>query len=287
MTLVKRDLDMSDARNKNEDAPTPPDAPALGGSDPEPGDAREPGDLLAALDQFRRTERLIVAERVGAYLGHELGTPLNVVEARAMMVASGDMTEAELAKNARIIAEQAGRMAKMIREALTFLRRHPFKSEPVDLLAIAKDALALSAPFAEERGVRLRLDPESEAAEVIGSREKLLQAAMDLVSNGVQATAVGGTVTVAARIKRRPPFDEPKGDDVEFATLEVRDEGPGVPEASREDIWKSFFTTKSSGLGLGLAIAQVIVRDHRGRIDVTSDVGRGSSFTVYLPRGAS
>lgn len=240
-----------------------------------------------ALDRFRRTERLMTAERLGAYLGHELGTPLNVVEARAMMIASGDLAGADLTKNARIIAEQAGRMAKIIREALTFLRRHPFGSGLVDLLAIAKEAIELSTPLSEECGVRLRLDPESEAAEAVGTRERLLQVAMELLSNGVQATAVGGTVTIAVRIKRRPSFDDPTGDDVEFATLEVRDEGPGIPEASREDIWKFFFTTKNRGLGLGLAIASVIVRDHRGKIDVTSDVGRGSSFTVYLPRGAS
>ena len=251
---------------------------------------------LAELDHLRHTERAIAVERLAAYVAHELGTPLNVIEARAQMLGAGDATSAEVQKHAKSIADQASRMTKMLTEVLALTRPSPSMKARVDLLSIAKRALASGSVSGERAGVRVSLDPSSTAAVTLGFEDRLLQVAMNLVVNGVEATPRGGTVTLATRLtRRRPLYEFSEGALAEFATLEVRDEGPGISQESLpllskpEAIWKAFFLTKpesrGSGKGMGLSIAQSIVRDHGGWIEVESGVGQGSCFTVYLPRG--
>jgi two-component system NtrC family sensor kinase len=243
---------------------------------------------IAAMDRLRHADRLATLNKLASHIAHELGTPLNVIEAYATMMASGEITGAAVAKNARIIAEQAGRMTKIIKDIVTFARRHPSEALPVDLLALTRTAVALSDVAGRARKVTLELDGSSQSVEVTGDSGKLLQVIMNLILNGVQAAPEGGTVRVATGVKSHPPADDPEGPPVEHAAIEVSDQGSGIPKESLGKVFKPFFTTKKAdeGAGLGLAVAQQIAKDHGGLIEVQSEVGKGSCFTVYLPRGA-
>jgi signal transduction histidine kinase len=136
--------------------------------------------------------------------------------------------------------------------------------------------------------VKVALDPASEPVHVQGDPGKLLQVMLNIILNGVQATAEGGTVHLATRPAQRSSVFDPKGPPVDHASIEIRDAGSGIPKELFERIFKPFFTTRAAGegAGLGLAIANGIVKDYGGWIDVESEVGKGSRFTVYLPRGA-
>lgn len=248
----------------------------------------EAQEYITALARLRHADRLATLNKLASHIAHELGTPLNVIEARALMMASGEVTGAAVANNARIIAEQAARMTKIIRDIVTFARRQSSTSTPVDLLSLVKTALGLSAIAGQSRKVALALDGSSQSVEVTGDSSKLLQVIMNLILNGVQAAPEGGTVRVATGVRNRPPADYPEGPPVEYAAIEVRDQGAGIPKESLDKVFKPFFTTKKAdeGAGLGLAVAQQIAKDHGGLIEVESEVGKGSCFTVYLPRGA-
>jgi signal transduction histidine kinase len=133
--------------------------------------------------------------------------------------------------------------------------------------------LALTAQEARKGGVSIdkKLDP------AIGKRSldegMLKQAFLNMVLNAIQAMPGGGVLTVESRLR---------SDAVE---VKIADTGVGISEENRRKLFSPFFTTKKNGTGLGLAITYRIIENHRGRIDVASEPGKGATFTVKLPIG--
>jgi signal transduction histidine kinase len=107
-------------------------------------------------------------------------------------------------------------------------------------------------------------------------REQIKQVFLNILLNGIEATSENGKIMVQTR-----SFLKPGGDT--YIQVEFTDTGCGIPEDYLEDIFNPFFTTKSSGSGLGLSISNQIIQDHRGYIDVESQLGKGSSFFINLP----
>ncbi|AUX42344.1 histidine kinase [Sorangium cellulosum] len=246
--------------------------------------ARETAARIAALEQLRHADRLTTVGQLASGIAHELGTPLNVVGGRAKMIARGLPPE-EAAESARIIAEQADRITRIIRQLLDFARRRIAQKAPADLAQIARHTLVLLEPLARKRGVALRLDEASDAparAEVDAGQ--MQQVLTNLVINGIHAMKRGGELTVRVeRARARPPADH-GGPEGEHLAVRVIDQGEGIAPADVPRIFEPFFTTKDvgEGTGLGLSVSYGIVREHGGWIDVQSEPDRGSTFTVYL-----
>jgi len=250
--------------------------------------ARETAARIAALEQLRHADRLNTVGKLASGIAHELGTPLNVVGGRAKMIARG-MPHEEVVENARIIAEQVDRMAKIIRQLLDFARRRGVQKAPADLTQIARQTLLFLEPLARKRGVTLRLDDEaglsSARAEVDAGQ--LQQVLTNLVMNGIQAMKKGGELTVRVdRVLARPPVDH-GGPEGEHLAIRVIDRGEGISPENMPRLFEPFFTTKDigEGTGLGLSVSYGIVREHGGWIDVESELDKGSTFTVYLAPG--
>ena len=248
--------------------------------------AAEAAGKLAATEQLRHADRLATAGRLASGLAHELGTPLNVVNARAKMIVSGEAQGAEVLENSRIIALQVEKMTRLIRQLLGVVRhRTPEKAE-VEIQAIAKQTLEVLRPLAERQRVALVLAP-GEQHWIRADGALVDQALTNLVVNAVQATPAGQSVTVAiARERLRPPAD-PGGKEAPYVRLSVRDEGPGMSEEVQHHLFEPFFTTKGvgEGTGLGLSVSSGIIREHGGWIAAESQLGRGSCFSIYLPDG--
>ena len=119
---------------------------------------------------------------------------------------------------------------------------------------------------------------------------QIQQALANLILNGIQAMTDGGAVevVVAAPAFARPPADHDLADG-RYLRIDVRDQGPGIPDENRTYLFEPFFTTKEvgEGTGLGLALAYGIVREHGGWISVESSPGAGSVFTIHLPAGSA
>ncbi len=237
----------------------------------------------SALDQLRHAERLNTVGKLASGLAHELGTPLNVVAGRAHLIAAGRLDAEGVKRSARIIAEQSGRMAVLVRQLLTFARRGGVETAPVELDALAREATELLEPIAKPKHVELRLAGEPVVARA--NRAELMQVLTNLVANAVDAMPRGGAVTLTARTESAH-LPEVAGAGVrQWAVIEVADEGSGIAAAVLPRIFDPFFTTKDigEGTGLGLAIVFGIVRDHGGAIRVESRIGQGTTFRVYLP----
>jgi signal transduction histidine kinase len=240
---------------------------------------------IAALEQLRHEDRLKTLGKLASGIAHELGTPLNVISGYAGMIAEGSLSPEESAESAQTIKAQGERIANTVRRILDFARQRPGQRMPVDLRQLVRQTLDLVVPLAQRQNVTLVLADGDSPAVVRADVEQIRQVVLNLTTNAVQAMPRGGKVEVAVGPARgRPPAGraDPAGQHV---CLSVRDEGEGISPENLSRIFEPFFTTKGpgQGTGLGLPIAEGIVREHGGWIAVESTPGQGSCFCVCLP----
>jgi signal transduction histidine kinase len=241
-----------------------------------------------ALAQLRHADRLATVGRLAAGLAHELGTPLNVVQARARQMTGGSWTPEEIADKSRIIVEQVDRMARLIRQLLDFARKRELKPARVDLDTLVRSAMGLLEPIARKHAVRIEVSSGEAPLTGVVDPEQMTQVFLNLAMNAVHASPPGSAVEIAlGRHRATPPADDGRPEQP-CLRCEVRDRGTGIAEDALPRIFEPFFTTKDvgEGTGLGLSVAYGIVKDHDGWIDVASRPGEGSVFTVWLPEGA-
>jgi two-component system, NtrC family, sensor kinase len=243
----------------------------------------------AATAQLRHADRLTTVGKLASGLAHELGTPLNVVQGRARLIADGEVEGGDVSTSARIVLEQAERMTALIRQLLDFARPRPAHKAPLDVTRLAARVCELVGTIARKAGVTLEAPPADASLVVDADDIQLHQALTNLVINAIHAMPEGGIVRIVPRLVELapPPYVERAGHG--WLAIEIHDTGQGIDAATRERIFEPFFTTKDvgEGTGLGLSVTWGIVREHGGWIDVQSAPGEGSTFTVYLPRGPS
>ena len=251
--------------------------------------ARETEARIAAIEQLRHVDRLRTVGQLASGVAHELGTPLQVVSGHAGMLRAGDLTRDEAASSAEVIAEQAQRMTAIIRQLLDFSRRTGPALGDGDVAALAASTLEMLTPFADKRGVTLRLERSEAHAVAAIDQNQMQQAITNLVVNAVQASAPAGEVVIEVGRARRAPPSGIEGRAGDYVVVVVRDRGGGIAAEHVPHVFEPFFTTKDvgDGTGLGLAVAWGIVREHGGWIEVASDASEGTRFTIVLPPAPS
>lgn len=248
---------------------------------------KETASRIAAVDQLRHADRLTTVGKLASGLAHELGTPLNVIEARADMIASGETSAAESMDYARVIRDASERMTRLIRQLLDFARPRMATPASHPVFGLVSRTVEMLAPLAARKQVRLVAREETPGICAFVDPDQLQQVVTNLVVNAIQAMEHRGRVEVSvARERAQPPADH-GGQEAEFVCIEVRDEGAGIQDEHLSHIFEPFFTTKDvgSGTGLGLAVVYGLVRDHGGWIEVRTELGKGTLFRVFLRKG--
>ncbi|WP_375770605.1 HAMP domain-containing histidine kinase [Archangium gephyra] len=243
---------------------------------------------LATLEHLRHADRLGTVGKLASGVAHELGTPLNVVLGRAKMIASGEAEGDETRECALIITQQVQHMTGIIRQLLDFARRRTPQRAPEDLTELVARTLRLLHPMATRRGIILASEAEGPLRlDVDGGQ--LQQALTNLVVNGIHAMKRPGTLRVKLGRARALPPAELGGPEAEWVRLDVLDEGEGISPETLPRVFEPFFTTKDvgEGTGLGLSVSYGLIRDHGGWISVSSEPGRGSCFSIFLPPEAA
>jgi two-component system NtrC family sensor kinase len=238
---------------------------------------------LDAVEQLRRADRLMTVGRMAAAIAHELGTPLNVISLRAQMLVDGEVDPPEVPTQARSIGEHAEQMARIIQQLLHFARPQQAERQTVDVQAVVRQTVALLEPMAARQQARLTLDAWIEPLVAAVDPGQIQQVLTNLVVNGLQAMTTPGAVRLCVRPSVRVPPGRPGSEPVAFVSIEVADEGTGIRRDDLGRIFEPFYSTKSTGAGLGLSVIEGIVRDHGGYIDVATAAGYGCTFTVHLP----
>jgi signal transduction histidine kinase len=231
----------------------------------------------AALEHLRHADRLATVGRVASGLAHELGTPLNVIEARASLIVDDPLAEGRVKDSAHVIIGQTEQVTRLVKQLLVFAR--PRKLAPD---ALGHSIAELIRPLAARKPVTLD-ESGLAAAKTLGDPVLLQQAVTNLVVNALHACGPGGRVSLTSgRVEASPPGAKEARP---WAFLAVVDDGPGISSELQRSIFEPFFSTRAAGegTGLGLPIATRIVEEHGGFIGLDSAPGRGSTFTVHLP----
>lgn len=240
---------------------------------------------IATLEQLRHAERLAMVGRLASGIAHELGTPLSVVSGRAKIIATESLERDEITSFSKTIMDQANRMTEIIRQLLDFARRRSFQRTPVDVAQLVTQVVDLLAVTARKTGVFLQVENAGDLPPINLDRSQIQQMLVNLVMNGIQAMPKGGKLVIALELHnvKNPRIEDSTTRD--HICIRVTDNGEGIPRENIKLIFDPFFTTKDvgKGTGLGLSISYGIVEEHGGWIDVQSELGRGTSFSVFLP----
>jgi two-component system OmpR family sensor kinase len=218
--------------------------------------------------------------RFTADASHELRTPLAVILSQVELALSRPREAPAYRESLEACSRAARRMKSLVEDLLTLARadsgKLELRVEPIDLARIAEAGAGLLEPLAEKRRVRIRL--ETKPTPLKGDPERLAQVFTNLLSNAIQYNREGGEVIVSVR------------DEDGSAIIVVEDTGSGIPESELPFVFDRFYrvdaarSRESGGIGLGLAICRSIVEAHGGTIKVSSNVDRGSTFTLAIRR---
>jgi two-component system, sporulation sensor kinase E len=226
-----------------------------------------------------QAERLAMIGTMTAKVAHEIRNPLGSIKLNLDLVRKEidrlSATSQHAPKESRELIDalraEAGRIQRVIEEYLQFARLPKPKPQPVVLNELLDRKLGFLQASFDEAKVRLRREFDPHTPDVLADEEQLWQAVLNLIRNALDAMPGGGTLTVRTHAESR------------YAELQIADTGEGMTAEQVRQLFVPFFSTKSNGTGLGLAMAQQIVAEHGGRIECTSVVGEGTTFTLRLP----
>ena len=232
------------------------------------------GKLEAATKRAEEAERLAALGRLAAALAHEIRNPLGSIRGSIELMRTGAELNDEDKKLCQIIEREAARLNDLVTDMVDLSRpRAPTHSE-VDLAAIARGVVELAQRSSRGGDVGIAYDGPDELI-VVADAAQMRQVLWNLVRNAMQASEKGAEVVV-----RLKPEDDGS------VLMSVSDEGQGIPESKRAHIFDAFFTTRSHGVGIGLAVVKKVSDAHGFVIDIDSAVGRGTVFSLRIPKAS-
>jgi signal transduction histidine kinase len=228
-------------------------------------------ELHDAQDQLIRAERLAAVGELSGAVAHAMRNPLAAIKMAADF-GGMEFERHPAGENFRDISSEAGRLEKRIRDLLDFSRPFEPRPERTDLFALVARAVEISRSKAAQKGVEIALAGQPGVEWVSVDPALFEQVIVELVANAIDAAPEHTHVDVAT------------GRDGRHALVSVSDSGAGIPVEKRPRIFDLFFTTKKTGTGFGLATVRKVVDRHGGSIQLDTEEGGGTTFTVRVPR---
>jgi signal transduction histidine kinase len=237
-------------------------------------------------DRLRRADRLAALGTMAAGIAHDIRNPLTsiLIFSQLMSLHHDDPDVRE--KFNRVVPRELERVQAVIEDMMELARPVTIHRDPVNLNEVFAQVLELFENQMATQKVKLAQEYDPELPFCMADRKRLHRCLSNLVSNAIQAMPAGGDLTVRTGMvsamvfpNSGPPEPQPEP----ALRVMVSDTGQGIPADRLPRIFDPFYTTKEKGMGLGMAITHRIVEDHQGTIDVKSEVGLGTTFTVHFP----
>ncbi len=231
-------------------------------------------ELREAQEQLIRSEKLAAIGQLAGGVGHELRNPLGAIK-NAVYYIKGKVAKDGLGqKEPRVMEfldimdDEINASNKIINDLLGFSRVGKPSVSPTRIEKVIEDALSHTAI---PENIELTKKVDTGLPEVKMDPDQIQQVLVNIITNAVEAMPEGGKLTIAAREKDK------------FLEVKIADTGCGIPQETVDKIFDPLFTTKAKGIGLGLAVCKAIIDRHQGNIEVMTQMGKGTTFTIKLP----
>ena len=226
--------------------------------------------------ELELSRRMAAIGRLTAGVGHEVKNPINAIVVHLELLKNKLGTDhAPAARHLEVIDAEIRRLDRVVQTLVDFSRPVELQLHEQDMRTVIGDVLALAREELTTRNVSLESEIPADPMIVNVDADLLKQAAINVIQNGAQAMPNGGTLRVRLAEERKT------------AVLRIADEGVGIAPEIRDKIFDLYFTTKSGGSGIGLAMTYRILQLHHGSVEVQSKVGRGTEFSLRVPLAAT
>lgn len=217
--------------------------------------------------------RLASISRLTGGVAHEIKNPLNAIALRLdFLRAKLGAPEEELVQDIDVLSREIARLDRVVKTFLDFSRPVEVNFEEMDLAAIVREAAELMGPSARQVNIAMEVVAPDQPVVMRGDADLIKQALLNLITNAIEAMKNGGTIRLTTA-----------RDQDGHISLEVADNGPGIPAAQRDRVFQLYFTTKGKGSGIGLALTYRAVQLHNGTIAFSTEEGRGTAFLLRFP----
>jgi len=229
--------------------------------------------------QLKEAEKKAVVGRLASAIAHEIRNPLNYINLtldylRAKFSPEDETRKADFEKLTIQLKAEVARINQQITDFLHYSRPPKLNLRPLEIEKIVKDSIRVAEAEAEDLPIQINFFLADKTLKVMGDEQALRSVFNNLFINAIQAmTEKGGTLTINVT----PDTDG-------FVKIEVVDTGVGISPENLPKIFEPYFSTKETGTGLGLAIVERLVDEHKGKIAVESELGKGTKFTLRLPK---
>src|SRR5580765_7309853 len=223
-------------------------------------------------DEIELSRHLSAIGRLTSGVAHEVKNPINAIVVH-LEVLRQKMKEIDpdTRRHVDVISSEIQRLDRVVQTLVDFTRPVELRLNDMDLRKLVEDVVSLASPAAEKHQVVIEREASPDALPVRIDADLVKQALLNIVLNGVQAMADGGTLRLTLK------------HDGDNALISVRDQGAGIPENIRDKVFNLYFTTKTGGSGIGLAMAYRVVQMHHGSVEFTSIIDHGNTFYLRFP----
>ncbi len=244
------------------------------------GMMRDIGDTHDELEKSRKhllqVERMAMVGELAAGVAHTIRNPFTSIKMRMFSLArSLDLSDAQN-EDLTVISDEIGRIDKIVQNFLEFARPPKLKLAACRLGRLISSVITLLEYRLKQYGVELIYDHNPDLPLVTVDSDRIKEVLVNLITNSCEAMATGGRIYIFETREQDPDMGE-------VAVITLRDSGPGISEEVIHKITTPFFTTKDDGSGLGLSIVARIVREHSGKLIISSSIGQGAEFKIKLP----
>lgn len=235
-------------------------------------------ELTKAQKQLIESEKLVSLGTLSAGIGHEINNPLNFISGgvagiKDLLDSEDKITTDDLEPYIDVVEEGVQRATAIVKSLSHFSRETKALDEECDMHDILDNCLIMLQNVTKHK-IEIHKDYGKRAASLLGNEGRLHQVFLNMISNAIQAIQDEGEIRLKTRVRK------------EEIEIHISDNGCGISEEHLSRISDPFFTTKDpgQGTGLGLSISYKIIEEHGGHVDVSSEVGKGTTFTIILPR---
>ncbi len=230
-------------------------------------------ELEKAQTHLIRTEKLASLGQLAAGVAHEINNPLGTITIFAHLLLKNIPEDNAARNDIQLIIEEANRTKEIVQGLLSFARETKLRPGSSNLNDVLEDVLSLVVNQALFHDIKIKKNLLDELPATFVDPTQIKQVFLNMILNAAQAMAGNGKLSITTQVDHENNMIQ----------IIVQDNGPGIPEKVMSKIFDPFYTTKEKGTGLGLAISYGIIQRHLGKIDVETDMGKGSTFTVSLP----